>query len=122
CRRYEANSFARTSYFKSPHTWSKRCKGIKDMDHVKLHFAKENGLHQDLILAITFENLTSAEAVQAYSENNILVYDRQASSHYSKRILESVELDSIVRVSPLHCHNQDDVDTFLKVTDKMSSL
>jgi len=101
---------------------AKGVKGIKDMDHVKLYFAKENGLHQDLILAITFENLTSAEAVQAYSENNILVYDRQASSHYSKRILESVELDSIVRVSPLHCHNQDDVDTFLKVTDKMSSL
>ncbi len=97
-------------------------RGIKDMDHVTLHFAEENGLNQDLILAITFEHMCSAEAVEMYSEKNILVYDRQASSHYSKRILESVELDSIVRVSPLHCHSKGDVDQFLKATEEMALL
>lgn len=97
-------------------------RGIKSMENVTLHFAEENGLNQDLILALTFDNISSAEAVEKYSEKNILVYDRQASSHYSKRILDSVELESIVRVSPLHCHNKHDVDQFLKATEEIATL
>lgn len=99
---------------------SDEVEGIKDMKNVTLHFAKENGPNQDLILALTFNNLSSKNAVKKYSENSILVYDRQSSNHYSKRILDSVNLESIVRVSPLHCHNKKDVDLFLKITKEFN--
>lgn len=92
--------------------------GIKDMPAVTIHFEEANGINQDLILALTFENMSCAEAVQKYGEHNILIYARESSSHYSKRILEAVELKEIVRVSPIHCHSKEDVDAFLKTTQE----
>ena len=65
---------------------------------------------------MTFDNISCADVVQKYGENNILVYARESSSHYSKRILEAVNLNAIVRVSPIHCHTPEDVDKFLEVT------
>ncbi|WP_339229736.1 aminotransferase class V-fold PLP-dependent enzyme [Oceanobacillus sp. FSL K6-2867] len=90
--------------------------GIKDIPNVTVHFEKANGKTQDLILALTFDNISCPDAVQKYGENNILVYARESSSHYSKRILGAVKLDAIVRVSPIHCHTPGDIDKFLEVT------
>lgn len=101
---------------------SKDIVGINDLDNVSVHFEKMNGVNQDLILALTFDNISNTEAVDYYGENNILVYARESSSHYSKRILEAVGLDSIVRVSPIHCHSKEDIDIFLKVTRKISEI
>lgn len=93
-----------------------RVTGTKDIPNVTVHFEEANGVNQDLILALTFDNISCGDTVQKYGENNILVYARESSSHYSKRILEAVKLDAIVRVSPIHCHTPDDVDKFLEVT------
>ncbi|MBM7599059.1 selenocysteine lyase/cysteine desulfurase [Virgibacillus halotolerans] len=90
--------------------------GTKDISNVTVHFEEVNGVNQDLILALTFDNISCADVVQKYGENNILVYARESSSHYSKRILEAVNLNAIVRVSPIHCHTPEDVDKFLEVT------
>ena len=91
------------------------------MPGVTIHFEEANGVNQDLILALTFEKINCSEAVKKYGEHNILVYAREVSSHYSKRILDAVGLDAIVRVSPIHCHSKKDVDTFLKVTQLIMS-
>lgn len=91
-------------------------KGTKALNNVTIHFEEANGVNQDLILAMTFSNVSNATAVEIYKENGIQVYAREASSHYSKRILEAVGLDSLVRVSPVHVHNAADVDEFLRVT------
>lgn len=90
--------------------------GTKQMENVTVHFEEANGVNQDLILALTFNNMSCAEAVDRYGEHGVLVYARESSSHYSKRILEAVNLDAIVRVSPIHCHTAEDVDRFLEVT------
>lgn len=90
--------------------------GVKDIQNVTVHFEEENGVHQDLILALTFDNISCADAVEIYGEHNILVFARESSSYYSQRILEAVNLDSIVRVSPIHCHTAKDIDRFLQVT------
>lgn len=95
--------------------------GIKDIPGVAIHFEEANGVNQDLILALTFDHMTCAEAVDEYGKHNTLVYARESSSHYSKRILDAVGLDAIVRVSPIHCHTKKDVDTFLKVTQAIAS-
>lgn len=94
--------------------------GIKDIPGVKIHFEQANGVNQDLILALTFDQMTCPEAVDKYGERNVLVYAREASSHYSKRILDAVGLDAIVRVSPIHCHTQEDIDAFLQVTQAIA--
>lgn len=95
--------------------------GIKDLEGVTIHFEKANGINQDLILALTFENLSCSEVVKEYGKHNILVYARESTSHYSKRILDAVGLDAIVRVSPIHCHSKEDIKAFLKVTQQISS-
>ncbi|GEN81861.1 cysteine desulfurase-like protein [Sporosarcina luteola] len=90
--------------------------GTKQMPNVKVHFEEANGISQDLILALTFDNISCAKAVEKYGNHNILLFARESSSHYSRRILEAVDLDAIVRVSPIHCHTAKDVDRFLEVT------
>lgn len=97
-------------------------KGTKQLNNVTIHFEEANGINQDLILAMTFSNLSDNRAVEIYKENNIQVFAREASSHYSKRILESVGLRSLVRVSPVHVHNADDVDEFLRVTKMIDEM
>ena len=39
---------------------------------------------------------------------NVTVFDRVASSIYSKRMLESFGLEGAVRVSPLHCNTAEE--------------
>lgn len=101
---------------------SETIQGTKKLNNVMIHFEKENGIDQDLILAMTFSNISNSNAVEVYKKNNIQVFAREASSHYSKRILESVGLDSLVRVSPIHIHNSEDVDEFLRVTKIISNM
>lgn len=96
--------------------------GINGMENVRVHFEKVNGVNQDLILALTFDNIPNSEAVDHYGKENILVYARESSSHYSKRILEAVGLASIVRVSPIHCHSEEDVDVFLEATKRITEM
>lgn len=96
--------------------------GTKDLANVRIHFEEANGIKQDLILAMTFDNISNDEAVKVYAEHGIIVYAREVSSHYSKRILESVGLDSLVRVSPVHVHDKGDIDKFLNVTELISKL
>ncbi|MGO1059583.1 aminotransferase class V-fold PLP-dependent enzyme [Planococcus sp. FY231025] len=95
--------------------------GIKNLPGVTIHFEQVNNINQDLILALTFDNMSCSKAVKKYGDHNILVYARESTSHYSKRILEAIGLDAIVRVSPLHCHTKQDVDTFLTVTQTILS-
>ena len=101
---------------------SETIQGTKKLNNVMIHFEKENGIDQDLILAMTFSNISNSNAVEVYKKNNIQVFAREASSHYSKRILESVGLDSLVRVSPIHVHNSEDVDEFLRVTKIINNM
>jgi len=71
---------------------------------------------RDLILAIALKGLEHAQAVREYEKRGVIVYERVVASLYSKRMLESLDLEGAVRVSPLHCHTFDDVDRFLEVT------
>jgi cysteine desulfurase/selenocysteine lyase len=71
---------------------------------------------RDLILCISIDGLDYVKTVEEYGKKGITVYERVVSSLYSKRMLEAFGLKGAIRVSPLHCHNTDDVDYFLKAT------
>ncbi|MET9793796.1 hypothetical protein [Streptomyces canus] len=42
---------------------------------------------------MTFDSVSCADAVQAYEENGVIVYERVATSPYSARILLSLGLE-----------------------------
>jgi cysteine desulfurase / selenocysteine lyase len=90
--------------------------GLRSMDRVTAYFDHADLGKRDLIVAVGFDDLGGAEAVQEYEKRGVIVYERVATSLYSQRMLRSFGLQSVVRVSPLHCNSADDVDRFLQIT------
>jgi cysteine desulfurase/selenocysteine lyase len=96
--------------------------GLRSISGVKVFLDYEDLTKRDLILAIGFDNMDYTRAVREYESRGVLVYERVASSIYSKRLLESFGMTGSVRVTPLHCHNFDDVDRFLRITRQMAEI
>ena len=93
--------------------------GIENIDGARA-FPENNDLSsRDFILPIIFNNLSHKEAVKKYEEKNIIVFERLETSPFSGRILRSFDLDGVIRVSPLHCHNLNDIKKFLKATNEI---
>ena len=90
--------------------------GLRQMAHVNVYLDHDDLAKRDLILAIGFDHIGCAQAVGEYEKRGVIVYERVSSSLYSKRMLESFGLEGAVRVSPLHCNSEADVDRFLAVT------
>ena len=94
--------------------------GLRRMDNVTVFLDHEDLTKRDLILAIGIGNLEHAQAVREYEKRGVIVYERVATSLYSKRMLDSFGLEGAVRVSPLHCNSAADIDRFLEVTREIS--
>lgn len=76
---------------------------------------------RDLIVATAFDKLAPKEAVCKYEKRGVIVYERVASSLYSKRMLDSFGIEGANRVSPLHCNSAADIDRYLTITPEMAS-
>jgi selenocysteine lyase/cysteine desulfurase len=94
--------------------------GLRRMKGVKVFLDHEDLTKRDLILAIGIEKLEHAQAVREYEKRGVIVYERVATSLYSKRMLHSFGIEGAVRVSPLHCNSAADIDRFLEVTREIS--
>lgn len=90
--------------------------GLRDIDGVNVLLDYPDLSKRDLIVSAAFERLTPAEAVREYERRGAIVYERVASSLYSRRMLESFGIDGAIRISPLHCHAPEDIDQFLRIT------
>lgn len=99
---------------------SKNVPGLNDINGVEVFFDQKDLTVRDLITAIVIRGLDCTQAVKEYEKEGVIVYERIAKSLYSKRMLEACDLDGAVRVTPLHCHTIDDIDKFLKVTEKIA--
>ncbi|MFE6752687.1 hypothetical protein ACFVDQ_03715 [Streptomyces sp. NPDC057684] len=51
--------------------------------------------------------------------HGVIAYERVVSSPYSERILCSLGLEGVVRVSPLGCHTLAEVERFLRATEEI---
>ena len=96
--------------------------GLRHMDGVEVLLDHPDLTKRDLILAISFKNIGYTEAVREYEKRNVIVYDRLSSSIYSKRMLESFDIDGAVRISPLHCNSKKDICEFLQITKDIANL
>lgn len=94
--------------------------GLRHIKNVEVYVDMENLTSKDLIIAMGIRGIEHSECVQKYLEYGVTVFERLKSSMYSKRIVEALNLDGAIRVSPLHCHGTDDVDEFLRITKKIA--
>ena len=98
-----------------------KIEGLRAIEGVTVFLDYEDLSTRDFILAIGFDNLGYQQAVEEYERQDCIVFERVVESAYSKRMLESLGMKGAVRVSPLHCHNTDDVDRFLEITAKLAA-
>jgi selenocysteine lyase/cysteine desulfurase len=96
--------------------------GLRALDGVQVFLDHEDLTQRDLILGIGFDGLDCTQAVVEYGLRGVTVYERVASSIYSKRMLESFGLEGTVRVSPLHCHTVAEMEAFLRVTREIAGV
>lgn len=100
---------------------SEKVKGLREIEGVHVFLDYPDLRTRDLILAIEIEGLGYAEAVKEYEKEGVIVFERVATSYFSKRVVEAFHLKGAVRVSPLHCHTFEDVDQFLEITQKIAA-
>ena len=99
---------------------SENIAGLRRLAHVKVFLDHEDLSKRDLILAVGFDHLGHTDAVREYERLGVIVYERVATSLYSKRMLDSFGLEGAIRVSPLHCNSVADIDRFLQITRQIS--
>ncbi|GAB3625950.1 putative cysteine desulfurase [Pandoraea terrae] len=90
--------------------------GLRHITGAKVLLDHEDLTKRDLIVALELQAFSPAEAVKEYEKRGVIVYERVATSLYSKRMLDSFGIDGAIRVSPLHCHSVEDIDRFLTIT------
>jgi cysteine desulfurase/selenocysteine lyase len=94
---------------------------MREMRGVEVFLDHEDLTKRDLILGIGFEHIDCTQAVVEYARRGVTVYERVATSLYSKRMLESFGLAGTVRVSPLHCNSVADMEKFLRITNEIAA-
>ncbi|WP_454904420.1 aminotransferase class V-fold PLP-dependent enzyme [Variovorax gossypii] len=95
--------------------------GMREMRGVEVFLDHEDLTKRDLILGIGFDRIDCTQAVVEYAKHGVTVYERVATSIYSKRMLESFGIAGTVRVSPLHCNSVADVEKFLHITARIAA-
>jgi len=95
--------------------------GLRHIEGVEVS-ADPNTLEgRDLIAGIRIKGMDVVELGQEYQKRGITTAPRAATSIYSKRIVEALGAEQgLVRVSPMHCHGEEDIDKFLKVTAELA--
>lgn len=93
--------------------------GLRHMPGVEVFLDYPDLSTRDLIVACAIEGLDCADAVKEYAKQGVTVFERVASSLYSRRMLESFGLKGALRVSPFHCHSTGDMDSFLRITGEI---
>ena len=95
---------------------SEETPGLRHIEGVTVYADTEDLTHRDLIAAIGFDGLDFSACVKEYEKRGVIVCDRVRESIYARRILDACGLPGAIRVSPLHCHSEADIDEFLRVT------
>lgn len=96
------------------------CPGLRHLPHVNVYLDHPDLTKRDLIIAMEIENIEHGALVKEYEKVGVTVFERVATSLYSKRMLDSFDLAGAVRVSPLHCHDAGDIDEYLVITKQLA--
>lgn len=96
-------------------------KGLRKLKHVNINwFPEDEDLStRALLLPISVKGKSIGEVSQYYLKNGIVVFERVRSNTMSRRILDSLKCEGIIRVTPLHCNSKEEIDRFLEVTKSL---
>ena len=100
---------------------SEEVPGLRHIRGVTVFTDTADLTRRDLIAAIGIDGLDFSACVKEYEKRGVIVCDRVLGSMYARRILEALGLPGAIRVSPLHCHSEADIDAFLRVTAAIAS-
>lgn len=98
---------------------TKEVPGLRHIPGVVVYVDGKDLTKRDLIVAMGIEGVDHTTVRKEYAKKGITVYERVNASLYSKRIVEAFGLSGVVRVSPMHAYNENDMDTFLKATQEI---
>ena len=90
--------------------------GLQKIPGVTVHCVPKTPADRDLILAITLDGQEPTTTTQKYMGKNVIVFERLATSPFSQRIMQDLQLSGVVRVSPMHYNTLAEIDRFLEIT------
>lgn len=90
--------------------------GLRHIPGVEVYFDGPVSPERDLVVAMGIKGMDYTALREEYGRRGVLVFERINTSIYSKRIVESLGQTGLIRVSPIHVHDFDDIDQYLKVT------
>ncbi len=94
--------------------------GLRHIPGVQVFLDSPSVEKRDLISAIGIEGMDFSALREEYYRRGVTVFERVNTSLYSKRIVESLGLTGVIRVSPLHCHTVEEIDQFLTITAQIA--
>lgn len=94
--------------------------GLRKISGVHVYVDTEDLTNRDLIIAMGIDGLDYTQCVAEYQKRGVTVFDRVNTSVFSKRIVEAIGLTGAIRVSPIHCHDSQDIDDFLIITKEIA--
>lgn len=99
-------------------------KGLRYLDGIKIQMDSKNLEEKDLIFSVEFKNMDAAEAAKELDKRGFVVFERLASSSYSKRMIEAFDkhCQGVVRVSPLHVNTVEEMEQFIMAVEEVSKL
>lgn len=95
-------------------------RGVNQIPGTKIHFVSDL-TKRDAILPMEIEGIEPVDAVKKYVENGIYLYHRSMSNKMSRRVLTGAGIPSVIRVSPMHFNTPEEIDEFLRVTEKIAA-
>ncbi len=96
--------------------------GLRSIEGVEVYADDPDLSRRDLIVGIGFKNMSYSDAVLEYRKRGVIVFERLNSSPYSKRAVEAIGTTGAIRVSPLHCHTEADIEKYLLITKEIAEL
>src|SRR3546814_18720991 len=90
-------------------------KGLRQIPKVTVYLDHPDLSKRDLIIMIGIGDLDFSSVVLEYERRGVIVYERVASRIYSKRMLDSFNLNGSIQVSTLLCHHLKVGDRFLTI-------
>ncbi len=99
---------------------SDKAAGVSNLKGVHIYFM-DDLTKRDCILPMSFDNIEAVDAARKFIENSIYVFNRSRSNKMSKRVLDGANIPNIIRVSPMHFHNTEEIDQFLCVTARIAN-
>jgi selenocysteine lyase/cysteine desulfurase len=95
-------------------------KGLRQMDHVQVFGVPEDLSRRCCLVPFSIKGVDTADSVISYMDQGIFVNNRKSAM--SKHMLDGLGAGGgIVRLSAAHYTTPGEIDTFLKVTEKMKS-